>query len=278
MPIIPEEDNKLEISSAPPAATFEQKQRQRMLIALGVLLLALIVVLIRDRQFMAPPASTATPTASEPLNPPAVSQEASQTATPAVPSAPAPQRKSPSTVKNSKGRTPAASAPAAATAQDTNAPVITATNRTVLPPLEVEVVAGNQHRTLPATSNSVKVEMEPNSAPESPAPAQATEPAAPAPAPRVTLSASTAERVSRSVEPDYPLLAKQMKVQGAVVLQVLIDKSGNIEELHVVSGPEILAAAAQQALKQWRFKPYYQDGQPVETEARVTVNFTISTY
>jgi len=168
--------------------------------------------------------------------------------------------------------------------------VITATNRTVLPPLQVEVVAGNQHRTLPSRSNSVKVEMEPNPtdsnpapAAQSPGPAQTNEIAAsptpvPSQPPKVTLSPGTAERVSRSVEPDYPLLAKQMKVQGAVVLQVLIDKTGSIQELHVVSGPTILASAAQQALRQWHFKPYYQDGQPVETEARVTVNFTISTY
>jgi len=74
------------------------------------------------------------------------------------------------------------------------------------------------------------------------------------------------------------MLAKQMRVQGAVVLQALIDRAGDIEELHVVSGPAILASAAQEAVKQWHFKPYYQQGQPVETEARITVNFTISTY
>jgi len=84
--------------------------------------------------------------------------------------------------------------------------------------------------------------------------------------------------VSRSVQPNYPVLAKQMKVQGAVVLQAMIDKGGNIEDLRVVSGPAILATAAQQAVKQWHFKPYYQQGQAVETEARITVNFTISTY
>jgi len=46
----------------------------------------------------------------------------------------------------------------------------------------------------------------------------------------------------------------------------------------VLSGPAILSAAAREAVKQWRFKPYLQAGQPVETEARITVNFTISTY
>ena len=74
-----------------------------------------------------------------------------------------------------------------------------------------------------------------------------------------------------------PLLAKQMKIQGAVVLQVLIGRDGNIQHLHVLSGPAILSAAAREAVKQWRFRPYLQSGQAVETEARITVNFTILT-
>jgi len=80
------------------------------------------------------------------------------------------------------------------------------------------------------------------------------------------------------VQPEYPVLAKQMKVQGAVVLQALIGREGSIQDLHVVTGPAILAAAAQEAVRQWHFKPYLQNGQAVETEARITVNFTISTY
>ena len=73
------------------------------------------------------------------------------------------------------------------------------------------------------------------------------------------------------------MLAKQMKVQGSVVLQALIGRTGNIEDLRVLSGPSILSAAAMQAVKQWRFRPYYLSGEPVETQARITVNFTIST-
>jgi protein TonB len=95
---------------------------------------------------------------------------------------------------------------------------------------------------------------------------------------QVRLSPGTAEVVSHPVDPNYPMLAKQMKVQGSVVLQALIGKDGNIQDLQVLSGPAILSAAAREAVKQWRFKPYLQAGQPVETEARITVNFTISTY
>ena len=94
---------------------------------------------------------------------------------------------------------------------------------------------------------------------------------------RVQLSQQAVQNVTVSVPPDYPLLARQMKVQGAVILQALISREGSIQELQIVSGPGILAAAAREAVKQWRFKPYYQSGQAVETQARITVNFTIST-
>ena len=73
------------------------------------------------------------------------------------------------------------------------------------------------------------------------------------------------------------MLARQMKVQGAVILQALISREGSIQELQVLRGPGILAAAAREAVRQWRFKPYFQNGEPVETQAKITVNFTIST-
>jgi periplasmic protein TonB len=60
-----------------------------------------------------------------------------------------------------------------------------------------------------------------------------------------------------------------------VVLQALIGADGVIEDLRVMSGPAILVSAAQQAVREWRFKPYLQNGQPVETKAKITVNFTI---
>jgi protein TonB len=68
-----------------------------------------------------------------------------------------------------------------------------------------------------------------------------------------------------------------MKVEGSVILQALIGRDGLIQNLQVVSGPPILAGAAEEAVKQWHFKPHYQGADPVETQARITVNFTIST-
>lgn len=66
-----------------------------------------------------------------------------------------------------------------------------------------------------------------------------------------------------------------MKVQGAVLLQAFIGADGVIRELRVLSGPAILSSAAREAALQWRFKPYLQNGKPVETQATITVNFTI---
>jgi protein TonB len=60
-----------------------------------------------------------------------------------------------------------------------------------------------------------------------------------------------------------------------VVLQALIGTDGVIQNLRVLSGPGILASAAQQAVREWRFKPIVQNGQAVESQAKITVNFTI---
>jgi protein TonB len=68
-----------------------------------------------------------------------------------------------------------------------------------------------------------------------------------------------------------------MKVQGSVILQALIGKDGVIQNLRVVSGPHILAGAAQDAVRQWHFKPHFEGSEAVETQAKITVNFTIST-
>jgi protein TonB len=62
-----------------------------------------------------------------------------------------------------------------------------------------------------------------------------------------------------------------------VILQALIGKDGIIQNLRVVSGPRILAGAAEDAVRQWRFKPHFVGGEAVETQAKITVNFTIST-
>src|SRR4029077_7967224 len=77
------------------------------------------------------------------------------------------------------------------------------------------------------------------------------------------------------VEPTYPPLAQQARIQGVVVLPALIDKGGNIQHLQVVSGHPLLVPAAIEAVKQWRYKPFLLSGQPVEVETTVTVSFHV---
>ena len=94
---------------------------------------------------------------------------------------------------------------------------------------------------------------------------------------RIQMSTNASDIVTRPVRPNYPLLARQMKVQGSVILQALIGKDGIIQNLRVVSGPHILASAAEDAVRQWHFKPHFEGADAVETQAKITVNFTIST-
>ena len=78
------------------------------------------------------------------------------------------------------------------------------------------------------------------------------------------------------VTPQYPPLARQARIQGTVVLQAVIGKDGSIQGLHVVSGHPMLTNSALEAVKEWRYKPYYLNGEPVEVETTINVNFTLS--
>jgi protein TonB len=80
----------------------------------------------------------------------------------------------------------------------------------------------------------------------------------------------------KKVQPPYPPLARQARIQGQVVLQADISKDGTIQNLRLVSGHPMLAPAAIEAVKQWRYKPYYLNGEPVEVETQITVIFSLS--
>jgi protein TonB len=80
----------------------------------------------------------------------------------------------------------------------------------------------------------------------------------------------------RKVQPNYPPLARQARIQGSVLLQAEISKEGSIENLHLISGHPMLAPAAIEAVKQWKYKPYILNGEPVEVETQITVNFTLA--
>jgi len=79
----------------------------------------------------------------------------------------------------------------------------------------------------------------------------------------------------RRVQPVYPPMARNVHVQGAVVLAAVISKAGTIENLRVLSGHPMLVKAALDAVSEWRYRPYILNNEPVEVETQITVNFTL---
>jgi len=229
-----------------------QGYRSRMLLALALLLTALVVMLVRDRTYwfggdemQAEGESIGTP-----------ESRAAPVPNPATPAATA---KPAQAARNRKSET--AKHAEKALSEGTS---VVATDRGVLPPLEVEVVNGKTRHTIQSGPSAVKVDTVGEAGASSPAP---------------VTTALQRERIdSGALQPSYPSLSGQMKVQGSVLLQAFIGVDGLIRELRVISGPAILSSAAREAAMQWRFKPYLQNGKPVETQARITVNFVIKVW
>ena len=104
------------------------------------------------------------------------------------------------------------------------------------------------------------------------APAPVLRPSAPPP----PVSRMVEGSLIYKVQPSYPALARATRVQGQVVLRAVISRTGTIESLQVVSGHPLLVRAAIDAVRQWRYRPYVLNGDPVEVETEVTVNFVLS--
>lgn len=247
-------------------------QSRRLLMALALLLVVLVAVVARNSDFWFGTDSASTDSAT--------SQDASNPA-PAVfsihPQQPAAQPENAREHHIAKAAAASAPSTTAKTTQPDAAgsvePVV-ASHRVVLPPLDVEVVAGDKHSTIHPGSNSIVTEI----------PSGSSRPAAfTASAASIAQNASEHERLSsgaapelrQAIEATYPALGQHSRVQGSVVLEAVIGTDGVIEGLRVVSGPSILSNAAQQAVRQWHFKPYLQNGRAVETKCTVTVNFSI---
>ncbi len=79
----------------------------------------------------------------------------------------------------------------------------------------------------------------------------------------------------RRVQPEYPATAKMAHVQGRVVLAAVISKEGTIERVQVLAGHPLLVQSAVEAVKQWRYRPYVLNDEPVEVETQITVNFLL---
>jgi TonB family protein len=260
----------------------DPKQRGLMLGSLCLLLLALGIVIWHNRDFWFP--DTVDTESDQPVeSTPAAQDVRVQPAAPVAKLAPSTNSKHAATKQTKTLATRPASTASVTSSAPTAPPPPVAVTRTVLPPLEVEVVAGDNHRTVNPNTSSVRVNLQPGASPESiVAPVGTTDTQTAAnvtsdAADRMQISADASDIVARPVKPSYPLLARQMKVQGSVILQAMIGRDGIIQNLRLVSGPHILASAAEDAVRQWHFKPHLQGNDPVETQAKITVNFTIST-
>jgi protein TonB len=100
----------------------------------------------------------------------------------------------------------------------------------------------------------------------------------PAPAPkRIRVPAQVAEaNLIHDVPPQYPAEAGRERIEGTVVLMAVIAKDGTVRDVRVESGLPLLAQAAIDAVKQWRYKPYLLNGEPIEVDSHITINFTLS--
>jgi TonB family protein len=290
----------------------EARNRNRLVLALALLVVALIVVLVKNHDFWfgsdesadsevtvpaSAPATSSTPSAALSAAPssapaPAIAAKAS---TPAAPSASqtasvakAPAANPVAKVAANPAPSVAANAAPAKKNSSSNTEIVTKASaepakpvsaaadstRTKLSPMEVEVVAGNTHRALRPGSNAVLVEIPTHS--DSRAAASKSFQWNPVTnAAEITRLASN-DVPSQAQGTSYPSLSHQMKVLGSVVLQAFVGPDGGIRDLHVISGNPILVSAAVEAAKQWKFAPYVQNGQAMETQAKIQVNFTIN--
>ena len=163
---------------------------------------------------------------------------------------------------------------------ETQSGVTAESHETVLSPLRVDVTySSGEHQTLVASNSAIHIDPQQNSQPSPVMPAGATGvgTGTSGGGVRVRFSGQNVEILGRPAEPVYPLMAQQANVQGSVVLQARIREDGTVDALEVISGPAMLTAAALEAVKQWHFKPHHEAGKAVPAETRITVNFSIST-
>lgn len=97
---------------------------------------------------------------------------------------------------------------------------------------------------------------------------------APAPPPRINSGVIAGNKIGGE-NPEYPAIAKLQHVQGMVMLEGTISKTGDIADLQIISGPKILQQAAFDAVKTWKYKPYLLNGKPVEVRTGINVIYRL---
>ena len=94
------------------------------------------------------------------------------------------------------------------------------------------------------------------------------------PAKKVSNSEANGAAVTK-VPPDYPAIAKQLKIQGVVELEAIVSETGAVEKVNIVSGNPVLTKPAVEALKKWKFNPFQADGKAVKVLAQINMNFKL---
>lgn len=221
----------------------ERAQAKRMLVALALLMVAIAVVAYRDRQFLFE---------SEPVQVQTIAEPAANPSEPVVsPAEDTANRASSTAIQTSpttEEKTP--------TAPFTTTPIQAQRRKPVL--------AADQHASAATKASAAAGNSAKTGTPAAAVTAQAAQ--------RARIANVTVQGPETTL---YPRLDQRTKVEGSVELQALVGTDGSIQELHVVRGPAVLGSAAREAVLQWKFKPFIQNGVAVETYARVTVNFTI---
>jgi protein TonB len=91
---------------------------------------------------------------------------------------------------------------------------------------------------------------------------------------RIDVSSGVSEgMLITPIRPVYPAIARAAHVEGTVVVEAVISRNGTIESLHVLSGPMMLQSAAIEAIRGARYRPYRLNGEPVDVQTTITVNF-----
>jgi TonB family protein len=252
------ENNEPQINFDSIQGVHDAKRRLQLLFALALLITALVLVVMRNRQFWLDALNL------DDMSGPAMSDTIKQSEPP---------------VNSARAkRVGAKLSPSSNTESHVSA--LSEVHETVPSPLQVDVTfSSGQRQTLVARNSAIHIDLQQNSPSASAlsagSPVAGTETSS-SPGAQVRFSGGTLEILGRPKEPVYPLPAQRANVQGSVVLQASIGQDGNVEDVQVISGPAMLTAAALEAVKQWHFKPHYEAGKAVPTATRITVSFSIS--
>ena len=100
-------------------------------------------------------------------------------------------------------------------------------------------------------------------------------PAFPQDSPKKITQHDAMDAVTNKVTPDYPAIAKQLKIQGVAEVEAVIGENGSVEHVKTVSGSPVLTKAASEALLKWKFKPFTEDGKPIKVVATLSFTFNM---